>query len=135
MKSVFVVLITLMAAQVFAAGAMEYKCKGVNKVNRSVVEFDVTYSDYEGSVGFTNQSVSITKIGHEDVKNPVYLQMFGAQAKNNCKTSTLGEVYMSSKISGFSMSSNDKEQEGEVTTFKFSCGNLALDIVGVCSLN
>ena len=137
MKSVFVALITLMTAQVFAAAAMEYKCTGVNKVDRSAVEFDVTFSDYDRSGGFGNQSVMITKIGDQELENLVSFQMSGANAKNNCKISGLGEVYMDSKISGFSMSSPDKnEQGGEVTMFKYSCGaRLDLDIVGVCTLD
>lgn len=137
MKSVFVALITLMTAQVFAAAAMEYKCTGVNKLDRSAVEFDVIFSDYDRSVGFTNQSVVLTKIGDQELKNLVSFQMFDANTKNNCTISSLGEVYMDRKISGFSMSlPNKNEQGGEVTMFKYSCGaRLDLDIVGVCILN
>ncbi len=61
MKSLLISMITLLSAQVFAAGAMEYKCMGVSKASRTPIEFNVAFSDYERSVGFSNESITITK--------------------------------------------------------------------------
>lgn len=133
MKSLLMILITSMSAQVFAAGAMEYSCTGVSRSPRAAIEFSVVYSDYERSAGFTNQSVTVTKFGDHDVSSPLSFQMFGANKKNNCTLSSGDEIYVDSKISGFKMSPANKGQEGEVTTFKMSCPTFVLDVVAVCT--
>lgn len=138
MKAVLVILLSLtLATQALAAGAMEYSCMGVNKIDGKYIEFDVTYSDYAREAGFTNQSVSISKVGNIEPQNFKTLQMFGATKDNACQvvgTESSDELYLNKD--NFSMTDAHQGAEYDsIVTLQSGCIGHELNVVGVCSLN
>lgn len=111
----------------FASPAVTYNCVGKNKLNGESVVFELLFSDHDREVGYSNQSITVTKRGWEVLAKPITFQMYGASEKNNCKTNEHGEIFMHG---GFSM---DPSVDDYGVSFKTSCNaETAMDVKGVC---
>jgi hypothetical protein len=119
-----------------AGGAVAYKCTGVNRVDRSVVELDISFDTYAQEAGFTNQSITITKVDGSVGQVLGTLQMFGADKKNNCKQTGDGEIYLNPKNGGFEMKDTSQDSAHESLVFINSkCANQKLEIWAACRVD
>lgn len=126
MKKLILALSILSAQQSFAAPASEYLCQGVNGVTGKTVTFEVLFADHGRDVGYTNQSITVTK----DDNSTVTFQMYGATRKNHCKKNASGEIML---VKDFNM---DGDAQGVTMDFKINCGKeINYDVKGRCVRN
>lgn len=136
MKKILTLILSLFATQALAAGTVSYKCTGVNRVDRSAVELEISFDTYAQEAGYTNQSITITKFDGTEPKALGRLQMFDANSKNNCEQAGDGEVYLNPKNGGFEMKSTSQNSVHESLVFINSkCSNQKLEIWAACRVD
>lgn len=93
--SVFASVLTLLASlNLWAAPATTYVCVGNNSAANEAVGFDLTFSDWTPDSSYTNESITVTRIGWDKLDQPLIFQMKGATISNNCQVNQYGETYM-----------------------------------------
>lgn len=116
----------------FAGAAVGYSCVGRDNFKNEAVVFDLLFSDSAPKVGYTNQSITITKKGGLSLEPGIVLQMFDAKTKNKCKKNDIGEFYL--MASDFDMQPQaDGEMGDYLVSFKIECGaDIKFDVKGLC---
>ncbi len=110
----FIALFALMTvSQAFAGPAVQYDCKGLDVISKKQIEFSVLFADHDMSVGYTNQSISINKVGNAIFRKSINFQMFGATKRNECKLNENGEI----NLRGVNF-----QDLGEAIKFSTNCG-------------
>ena len=118
--------------QASANGAVSYLCTGKNALDRHAVQFELMFSDYARGEGYTNESISISRIGWESLEKPYVLQIRGGDAKNDCKVNDLNEIYINHE--NFNMLPTE---EGNAAAYKITfiskCGGSRnFDVTAYC---
>jgi hypothetical protein len=131
MKALTLIALALtLSTNAFAGAAVAYTCVGKNKVNNEAVVFEVIFADHAHEVGYTNQSVTVLKRGWQDLATPITFQMFGANAKNNCKKNSNEEINMHG---GFEMDTVPGDLADFAISFKSACReDQKFDVKGLC---
>lgn len=130
--SVLTGAMTLLASlNLWAAPATTYVCAGNNLTTNEAVAFDLTFSDWGPDTSYTNESIMVTRVGAETLKNPILFQMKGATVSNNCQVNEFGEIFMHG---GFDMvPSEDSEVSAYKVTFSTKCSSAkAFDVKAYC---
>ncbi len=132
MKVILVLITTVIATHAFAAAAVSYSCVGRNLTDRESVVFDIQFSDSAPDVGYTNESITITKKSGIPLDKPMIFQMFGATKFNYCKATNAGEIYLKIKLNMTQI--KNEALSGYSVTIKADCGAPAekLNITGIC---
>lgn len=129
MKKIIMSLTVLASTSVFASPAVLYSCIGTDSKTQTSVAFELLFSDHDGRTGYTNESITITKRGYEDLSSkPVVFQMRGANKKNHCMKVN-GEIMLNGK--NFDMSPS-KEVDGYVIKIKSDCVGAEANIKAIC---
>lgn len=135
MKGFILIAALLVSAHAMAAdpaAAAGYNCLGKDSISDQVVAFDVVFADSAPGHGYTNQSITINKIGAGTLDVPIIYQMYGANRKNHCKANEVGEIYVAND-DAVDMSSSEKPTVGEqIISIKVACGEQNLNVTGVC---
>lgn len=133
MKTIISMALFALTMNAFAGGAVNYNCTGKNAATGESVLYEVTFADSAMEVGYTNQSVTVLKVGWEVLELPVTFQMFGARVSNVCKKNENGEIMMTGK-SSFNMVPVKEGSMGDYEiSFKIKCGTeVNYDVKGIC---
>ena len=133
MKSLLIVLLSLATTQAFAGGAIAYDCVGVNRADRTAIDYNIYFEDYVSEVGYTNQAITITKIGATELREGITLQMFRATKENDCQSAGLNSTYFNPGKDGYEMSVPNKDDGiAYINRVKSNCENAKYDIIGIC---
>jgi hypothetical protein len=120
MKILYLFLCAFYTSQAFSGAAVLYNCVGKNKVNSESVVFEIQFSDSSSEAGYTNQAITVTKSGWENLKKPDVLQMYQATKENNCQLNEAGERYYPGT---FDMRpTKEKDLADYIVTFNSDCG-------------
>lgn len=127
MKTLIASIFALLSAQAaFAAPAVSYNCVGKNAVTNKSIVFNLVYSEWEASEGYTYQAVEVLKEGFEMLKEPKVLFLNATKACDNNQ----GAIGMPD----FKMTPTKQGAVGDyLVRFKLSCGSeYKFDVKGVC---
>ncbi|MBS1968867.1 MAG: hypothetical protein JSU04_01080 [Bdellovibrionales bacterium] len=120
----------LVSSYSFAGAAVLYNCAGVDNVGGESVVFELAFSDSAPGVGYTNQAVTVEKMGSDVPQKKIVFQMFEATKKNECSRNEQDEIYLAG---GFDMipTANGNLAAYQVNV-KSNCADAKVDIKAYC---